>query len=153
MAAISWNPSTFCFAIFPLRFPLEFLGLSWELHGEILWEGRMIGWKLDLLWTFMICIDDSVWFLKACLSSSRFSFLVIFGAFSWRFSWRDFEAVLLGICWGMYAWTLRGSFPFDSPPKSVRKGVRFWGFRCPRVRGVLGRNPSISLDSTSFGGP
>jgi hypothetical protein len=24
----------------------------------------------------------------------------------------------LGICWGMYAWTLHGSFPFDSPPNS-----------------------------------
>jgi hypothetical protein len=129
MAAISWNPSSFCFPIFSSSiFPLEFLGLAWELHGEILWEGRMIGRKLDLVWTFMVCIDDSAWFLKACLSSSRFFFLVIFGAFSWWFSWRDFEAVLLGICWGVYAWTIRGSFPFDSPPKSVRKGAQFWVF-------------------------
>jgi hypothetical protein len=59
----------------------------------------------------------------------------------------------LGICWGMYARTLRGSFPFDSLPKSLRKGARFWSFRCLRVCGVLGRNPSIPLDSTSFGGP
>jgi hypothetical protein len=63
----------------------------------------MIGRKLDLIRTFMVCIDDSAWFFMACLSSSRFSFLVIFKAFSWRFSWRDFEAVFLGICWGMYA--------------------------------------------------
>jgi hypothetical protein len=28
MAAISWNPSSFCFAIFLLLFPLEFLGLA-----------------------------------------------------------------------------------------------------------------------------
>jgi hypothetical protein len=51
----------------------------------------------------MVCIDDSAWFFKACLSSSLFSFVVIFGAFSWQFSWRDFKAVLLEICWGMYA--------------------------------------------------
>jgi hypothetical protein len=43
-------------------------------------------------------------------------------------------------------------FPFDFPPKPVRKGARFWGFRCSRVCGVLGGNPPIPLDSTSFGG-
>jgi hypothetical protein len=32
-------------------------------------------------------------------------------------------------------------------------GAHFWGFRCPRVSGVLGGNPSVPLDSTSFGGP
>jgi hypothetical protein len=26
----------------------------------------------------MVCLDDSAWFLKVCLSSSRFSFLVNF---------------------------------------------------------------------------
>jgi hypothetical protein len=45
----------------------------------------MIRWKLDLVRTFMVCIDDSVWFLKACLCSSHFPFLLIFGAFSWNF--------------------------------------------------------------------
>jgi hypothetical protein len=35
----------------------------------------------------------------------------------------------------------------------VRKGARFWGFWCPRVWCVLGGSPSISLHSTSFGGP
>jgi hypothetical protein len=34
---------------------------------------------------FRVCIDDSAWFLKAYLCSSRFSFLVILGAFSWNF--------------------------------------------------------------------
>jgi hypothetical protein len=53
--------------------------------------------------TFMVCIDDLAWFLKACLSSSRFSFLVNFGAFSWRFSLSDFEAFLFRIRWGIYA--------------------------------------------------
>jgi hypothetical protein len=116
-------------------------------------EREIIRQKLDLVWTFMVCIDDSAWFLKAWLSSSRFSFLVIFGAFSWRFYWRDFEAFLLWIWWGIYPWALRGSFPFDSPPKSVSKGARFWGFRCSRVRGVLGGISSISLNLASFGGP
>jgi hypothetical protein len=36
-------------------------------------------------------------------------------------------------------------FPL-TPPKFVRKGARFWGFRCLRVCGVLGGNPSIPLD-------
>ena len=35
----------------------------------------------------------------------------------------------------------------------MSKGAQFWGFRGSRVRGVLGGNPSIPLDSTSFGGP
>jgi hypothetical protein len=46
-----------------------------------------------------------------------------------------------------------GSFPFDYPPKSVSKGAQFWGFRCPKVCGVVGGNPSIPLNSTCFGEP
>jgi hypothetical protein len=42
-------------------------------------------------------------------------------------------------------------FPFDSTPKFVSKGARFWGFRCYRVRGVLGGISSIPLDLASFG--
>jgi hypothetical protein len=48
--------------------------------------------------------------------------------------------------------TLRGSFAFDSPPKSVSYGARFWGFWCSRVRGVLEGISSIPLDLASFGG-
>jgi hypothetical protein len=48
--------------------------------------------------------------------------------------------------------TLRCSFGFDSPPKSVSQWASFWGFRCSRVRGVLGGISSIPLDLTSFGG-
>jgi hypothetical protein len=44
-------------------------------------------------------------------------------------------------------------FPFDSPPKFVRKGARFWGFLGSRVRGVLGGISSIPLILASFGGP
>jgi hypothetical protein len=39
-----------------------------------------------------------------------------------------------------------GSFPFDSPPKSVRNGAQFWGFWCSRVRGVLGGISLIPLE-------
>jgi hypothetical protein len=109
------------------------------------------GGKLDLVWTSLWFIDDSAWFLKAWICCSRSFFLVIFGAHSWRFSWSVFGTFLLGIWWGMYAWTLRGSFPFHSPPKSVGEGARFWGFRCSRVRGVLGGISSIPLDLESFG--
>jgi hypothetical protein len=84
--------------------------------------------------------------------SSRLGCVVPVRSF-WWFSWSNFEAFLFGIWWGMYAWTLCGSFRFDSPPKSLSKGSRFWGFRCSRVRGVLGGISSIPLDSTSFGGP
>jgi hypothetical protein len=34
----------------------------------------------------------------------------------------------------------------------MSKGARFWGFRCPRVRGVLGGISPISLNLASFGG-
>jgi hypothetical protein len=53
---------------------------------------------------------------------------------------------------GMYAWTFRSSFPFHSPPKFVSKGAPFCGFRCFRVRGVLGGISSIPLELASFGG-
>jgi hypothetical protein len=48
--------------------------------------------------------------------------------------------------------SLRGSLGCDSPPKSVSKGVRFWGFPSSRVRGVLGGISSIPPFWTSFGG-
>jgi hypothetical protein len=48
--------------------------------------------------------------------------------------------------------TLRGSIGCDSPPKSVSKGARFWGFPSSRVRGVLGRISLIPPFWTSFGG-
>jgi hypothetical protein len=34
--------------------------------------------------------------------------------------------------------SLRGSLGCDSPPKSVSKVARFWGFPGSRVRGALG---------------
>jgi hypothetical protein len=59
----------------------------------------------------------------------------------------------LGIWWGMYARTLRGSFHFDSSPKSVSRRARFWSFLLSRVRGVFSRISSIPLDLASFGAP
>jgi hypothetical protein len=35
----------------------------------------------------------------------------------------------------------------------MSKGAQFWGYRCSRVRGVLGGISSIPLDLASFGGP
>jgi hypothetical protein len=85
-----------------------------------------------------------------CCSHSFF--VVIFGALSWWISWSVFGTFLLGIWWGLYVSTLHGSFLFDSLPKSVSKGARFWGFRCSRVRGAFGGISSISFDLASFGG-
>jgi hypothetical protein len=48
--------------------------------------------------------------------------------------------------------TLHGSLGYDSPPKSVSKGPRFWGFLSSRVRCVLGGISSIPPFWTSFGG-
>jgi hypothetical protein len=100
MAAISWNPSSFRFAIFLLLFSLGLLGLAWELHGEILWEGRMIGRKLDLVWTFLGMYR---WF--GVVSQGLFMFLpfFLFGDF-WSFfldyPWRGFESVSFrDSCW------------------------------------------------------
>jgi hypothetical protein len=79
--------------------------------------------------------------------------LVIFRAFSYWFSCGGFETILFRIWWGIHAWTLRGSFLFDSPPKSMSKGARFWGFLPSRVWGILCGISSIPLDLASFGGP
>jgi hypothetical protein len=58
-----------------------------------------------------------------------------------------------GIWWEIYAWPPRGSFQYDSTPKSVSKVARFWGFRCSRVRGVLSGISSIPNNLASFGAP
>jgi hypothetical protein len=48
--------------------------------------------------------------------------------------------------------TLRGSLGCDSPPKSVSKGARFWGFLSSWVGSALGGISSIPPFWTSFGG-
>jgi hypothetical protein len=103
-----------------------------------------VGWsggKLHLVWTSLVCIDDSAWFLKALLCCSRLFLVVIFEALSWWFSRCVFGTLLLVIWWGKFVWTLCGSFTFDSPPKSVSS----------RVRGVLEGWVSIPLDWVVLG--
>jgi hypothetical protein len=48
--------------------------------------------------------------------------------------------------------TLRGSLGCDSPPKSLSKGARFWGFPSSRVRGAFGGISSIPPFLDEFGG-
>jgi hypothetical protein len=48
--------------------------------------------------------------------------------------------------------TLSGSLGCDSPPKSVSKGARFWGFLSSWVGSALGRISLIPPFCTSFGG-
>jgi hypothetical protein len=63
-----------------------------------------------------------------------------------------FRDLAVGDLMGEFCGNLRGSLGCDSPPKSVSKGVRFWGFPGSRVRGVLGEISSIPPFWTSFGG-
>jgi hypothetical protein len=83
-------------------------------------------------------------------------FPVVLGGDFWSpllvFSLGCFRDLSLGGLMGKFVGTLRGSLGCDSHPKSVSKGARFWGFPCPRVRGVLGGISSIPPFWTSFGG-
>jgi hypothetical protein len=91
-----------------------------------------VGWsggKLDLVWTSLVCIDDSAWFLKTWLCLSRFPFLVIFGAFSWDFHGGFLEAFLCGIWCGSHTWGPCASFLGDIAPPNPWKVLRFGGFR------------------------
>jgi hypothetical protein len=64
-----------------------------------------------------------------------------------RFGGRSLEDLLGDVCMNP-SWF----FSFDSPPKSVRKGARFWGFRWLRVCGVL-EILRFLLIQRVFGGP
>jgi hypothetical protein len=68
---------------------------------------------------------------------------------SWSYAWVSCPHLTR---WGKFVGTLRGYLGCDSPPKSVSKGARFWGFLSSRVRGVLGGIFSIPPFWTSFGG-
>jgi hypothetical protein len=137
MAAISWNPTSFCLVIFLFLFPLEFLGLAWELHDEILKVGWMIGRRGS---SRLDCVSP-----VSPLGDFRSLFL----------------AILLWRLWDISCWYLVGDvcmnpswfFSLWSPTKSVSKGARCWCFLLSRVRGVIGEISSIPLDLASFGGP
>jgi hypothetical protein len=51
-----------------------------------------------------------------------------FGALSCLFSWGVYGTLLLGISWGKFVGTLRGSLGCDFPPKFVRKRRSILGF-------------------------
>jgi hypothetical protein len=149
MVAISWNPSSFCFPIL-LRISI---GLAWELHGEILGEGRMIGRQarpcVNLFgmyrWFGVVPQGLDVSFPFVLFGDFWIPFLAIF------LEW--FRGLSLSDLVGVYAWTLRCSFPLVPPPKSVSKGARFWVFLGSRVRAILGVISLIPLCFASFGGP
>jgi hypothetical protein len=100
MATNSWTSSSFVF-LFSFSFSSSFIGLAWELHVRSRERDGWSGGKLDLVWTFMVCIDDSAWFLKFLCYLSRppfwcFSelFVVIFVAEFWG---RVLVRFLLGV--------------------------------------------------------
>jgi hypothetical protein len=53
-----------------------------------------LGGKLDLVRTFMVCIDGSTLFLKVVFPSF---FVMIFGALCWRCFENDFLGFLVGV--------------------------------------------------------
>jgi hypothetical protein len=57
-----------------------------------------LGGKLDLVRTFMVCIDGSALFLKVEKCFSRPFFVVIFGVLCWR----SFEEDFLGVFGGCH---------------------------------------------------
>jgi hypothetical protein len=63
-----------------------------------------------------------------------------------------FRDLSLGDLMGEICGTLRGSLGCDSPPKSVSKGARFWGFLSSWVGSALGGISLIPPFWTSFGG-
>jgi hypothetical protein len=92
--------------------------------------------------------------------SSRLGCVVSVRSF-WWFS-EPFPGDFLGAILRPFTWGFGGGymlepfvvlFPFDSPPKYVSKGARFWGFRCARFRYVLGGISLIPLGIESFSGP
>jgi hypothetical protein len=75
-----------------------------------------MGGKLDLVRTFMVCIDGSAWFLKVVKCFSRPC-----GAFRRSllcFSWRSFEDDFLGILLGVTFEDLVPLWMVTLPPKS-----------------------------------
>jgi hypothetical protein len=63
-----------------------------------------------------------------------------------------FRDLSLGDLMGKFVGILRGSMGYDSPPKSVSKGARFWGFLSSWVGSALGEISLIPPFWTSFGG-
>jgi hypothetical protein len=118
-------------------------------------RNRWPGGKLDLVWTFMVCINDSAWFLKALCCVSLLSswwflelFLVIFVVVFWGWFLAGF--LFLGTC---PCASLAGDFALRTPfnrrrfggfsscsrswPREPRSGDSLWlrAFRCDSFGG------------------
>jgi hypothetical protein len=104
-----------------------------------------MGGKLDLVWTYMVCIDDSAWFLKVVCCFSRPSlwwfselFVVIFVAEFWGRYLRDFV-------W-CHVWGLCASLAGDFAPKiSLESDSIWWFFWVARVLALENRNLQFLL--------
>jgi hypothetical protein len=147
MTTISWNPSSFCFAIFLFLFPLEFLGLAWELHGEILRGGWMIGRQARPCMNILGMYKGFSVVPQGLIVSLSFS---PFGDFR-----SPFLAIFLWRFWDLSLWDLVGCmhepfmvlFPLIPFTNLWVSGLNFG------VRGVLGGVSLIPLDLAGFGGP
>jgi hypothetical protein len=153
-----WQPSLRTIDHFVLLFsssifPLEFLGLVWELHVEIFWEGRMIRrqarpcMNLHGMYRWFGVVPQGLIVSLPCSPFWWYSepFLVEFPVAVFRPFYLEFGAECMHE-------PFLDLFPFDSPPKSVSKGARFWGFLFFRIRGILGGISSIPLVLASLGG-
>jgi hypothetical protein len=150
MAANSWNPSSFVFS-FLFLFSSSFLGLAWELHVRSRYRDGWSGGKLDLVWTFMVCIDDSAWSLKTlcCLSRPPFwwfseHFVVIFVAEFWG---RFLAGFLLGVTYEDLVPLWLVTFPQEPP----WIGLDLVVFRVARVLDLEGLNPRFPLIASVSG--
>jgi hypothetical protein len=149
MAANSWNPSSFVF-LFSFLFSSSFLGLAWELHLRSWERDGCMGGKLDLVRTFLVCIDDSAWFLKVVCCFSRPSlwwfselFIVIFLAEFWGWFLGDFV--------GCHVWGPCASLAGDFAPKSSLNRTRFGGFSSFSSSCPIETKSSVPLDCERFG--
>jgi hypothetical protein len=88
-----------------------------------------MGGKLDLVRTFMVCIDGSVLFLKVVKCFSLSFFVVIFGALCWR----CFEDDLLGFLVGVTYEDLVPLWLSTLPPNLFSIGLDLVVFRVGRV--------------------
>jgi hypothetical protein len=142
--SISLNPTSFGFPIF-LRISI---GLAWELHGEILWEGRMIGSQarpcMNLFgmyrWFSVVPQGLDVLFPFVLFGGFRSLFLVIFLERFRGLSWDLVGDVCMNLSWFFSLWFLsqiheqRGSILglHKSMERFRRSGVGFGGVD-PRV--------------------
>jgi hypothetical protein len=125
-----------CFSISSL-FSSSFLGLAWELHVRSREGDGWSGGKLDLVWTFMVCIDDLVWFLQVLVLPFLFSFLVIFGALCCDFRGVVLRTISCEILVGCHVWGPCASLVGYFAPRIPLNQTRFGGFlsctsSCPR---------------------